>query len=319
MNRRGLYTLIFEMVVLTAMIGCFISAVVPGYEGEYTAGLIDKVEKLENTLGPKIVLIGNSNLAFGINSKKIEEEMGMPVVNMGLHGGLGNAFSEEMAKINIEPGDIYVVCHTNYIDDSSTVDWALTWITVENKYKHWRLIRKQDMSHMIDAFPIYLKKCIELWAEGQSNQMRDDEYYYREVFNEYGDVAPKREGSRLDDLGIEFGEYCPGIDEACTERLNELTAYIEQKGAEMVVAGYPIIVDGSPSEGFLDDIEVFQIQLAEQLKCAVISDFREYCYDQKYFFDTIAHLNDEGVELRTEQLIRDLKAYRKGERHPQEE
>ena len=29
---------------------------------------------------------------------KIEKEVGMPVVNMGLHGNLGNAFHEQMAK-----------------------------------------------------------------------------------------------------------------------------------------------------------------------------------------------------------------------------
>lgn len=310
MNRRGLYTLIFEMAVLGILIGCFIYSVIPGYEEEYTAGLIGKVQRLENTQGSKIVLIGNSNLAFGIDSKKIEKEMGMPVVNMGLHGGLGNAFSEEMAKINVEPGDIYVICHTNYIDDSKETDWVLTWITVENKYKYWRLIRRKDIYHMIDALPVYLKKCIERWMEGESNQIPDEEYYYREVFNEYGDVAKKRSDSRLDELEIEVREICPAIEGTCIKRLNKLAEHIEQKGAEMVVAGYPIIVNDFPSEVFLDDIESFQIQLTEQLECVVISDFRNYCYDKRFFFDTIAHLNDEGVKLRTEQLIKDLKDYR---------
>ena len=51
---------------------------------------------------PKIILIGNSNLAFGIDSEKIENSVGMPVVNLGLHGSLGNEFHESMAKKYIE-------------------------------------------------------------------------------------------------------------------------------------------------------------------------------------------------------------------------
>lgn len=46
-------------------------------------------------------------MAFGFQSEQIEEAFGLPVVNLGLHGGLGNAFHEEMAKINVCEGDIY--------------------------------------------------------------------------------------------------------------------------------------------------------------------------------------------------------------------
>ena len=201
-RRQGLFTLIFDMAILLAIIVCFLSIVIPEYEQEYTAGLIEKVEKLENTKGPKIVLIGNSNLAFGINSEKIEEEMGMPVINMGLHGGLGNVFAEEMAKINVEAGDIYVICHSDYGDDSKEIDWVLRWVTIEDKPQLWKLVRGQDIPNMLEVFPVYLKRCIALWEEGKGNLAPKEGYYYSEVFNEYGDVAKEREEPRLDDFGV---------------------------------------------------------------------------------------------------------------------
>ena len=77
----------------------YIFNMLPQYENGYCASLIDKVNRLKSINEPKIVLLGNSNLAFGIDSKMLEESMNMPVVNMGLHGGDGNAFHEEMAKI----------------------------------------------------------------------------------------------------------------------------------------------------------------------------------------------------------------------------
>lgn len=74
------------------------------YNDNYDAVLIDKVDRLKSINEPKIILVGDSNVAFGMNSKKIEEELGMPVVNLGLHGALGNAFHEQIAKLNIGGG-----------------------------------------------------------------------------------------------------------------------------------------------------------------------------------------------------------------------
>ena len=51
---------------------CF-KIVMPQYSGGYDASLIDKVERLKSIAGPKIVLIGNSNLSFGIDSERLEQ------------------------------------------------------------------------------------------------------------------------------------------------------------------------------------------------------------------------------------------------------
>ena len=107
------------------------------YQEDYNASLIDKVARLKNINGPKIILVGNSNLAFGINSPMIERAFGMPIVNLGLHGGLGNAFHEYIAKLNIHSGDIIIVCHSNFSDDDKIDDIALAWITVEYHKDLW--------------------------------------------------------------------------------------------------------------------------------------------------------------------------------------
>lgn len=144
------------------MLVVFLSLIMPQYSDSYNVGLIDKVERLESIEEPKIVLIGNSNLAFGIQSELLEKEIQMPVVNMGLHGGLGNAFHEEMAKINVHEGDIYVLCHTEYNDDGDIKDPTLAWTTIEDHIELWKLLRKEDILPMLRAYPNYLRKCINL-------------------------------------------------------------------------------------------------------------------------------------------------------------
>lgn len=161
------------MVVLI-LLAAYVNHILPQYAQGYNASLLDKVDRLESIEGPKIVLVGNSNLPFGINSRMIEESMKMPVVDMGLHGGLGNAFQEEMAKYNVVPGDIYVLCHTDYNDDDQIVDGMTAWTAIENYYHLWKILRMKDIETMVRNFPVYLKRvlvCMRPWQEIRTPEM----------------------------------------------------------------------------------------------------------------------------------------------------
>ena len=113
-------------------------AVCPQYTRNYAGSFVDKMKRLESVHEPKITIVGNSNVAFGIQSDLIERELNMPVVNLGLHGGCGNAFHERMASFNINKGDIIVISHLDYFDDDSIPDPELALITVENHFHFWR-------------------------------------------------------------------------------------------------------------------------------------------------------------------------------------
>ena len=56
----------------------------PVYNETFVGELSEKYELLNNTEEPKIVVIGGSSVAFGLNSEMVKEELGMPVVNFGL-------------------------------------------------------------------------------------------------------------------------------------------------------------------------------------------------------------------------------------------
>lgn len=294
-------------VILVPVTGFFFWGISPQYENGYNASLLDKVERLKSIEEPKIVLIGNSNVSFGFQSEMIEEKYGMPVVNMGLHGGLDNAFHEEMAKINVREGDVYVICHHTFSDDSKIDDIALAWITLENHWDLYSLLNKEDIPSMLTGFPDYMKKATVLWGLGLVNQeaaknynAESDACYSRDAFNKYGDnVYPREEGS------FTFKEQSlPGMNDNCINRLNELNKYLEERGASMVVAGYPIGKgEYTPAE---EDFVAFQKVLANRLDCEVISDYRDYFFEYKYFYNSFLHLTDEGARMRTEQLNQDL-------------
>ena len=275
------------------------------YTEDYCAALIDKVERIKSIEEPKIVILGNSNIAFGIDSEMIQEELGMPVVNMGLHGNLGNMFHEEMARINVKEGDIYVLCHTSYNDPSEIVDPVLGWVTIENHIELYQILRTEDIWPMLKAYPIYLKRCLNRYSENYTEPPWEN-IYSRKKFNSYGDVGEIRTENlcNFEELDLQVAK----IDKENIDRINSLASWLEKKGATLVIAGYPIADgQGAPEK---EEYVQFQAELEEAVECEVISEFTDYMYDYKYFFDTRFHLTTEGAKLRTKQLIEDLKAWK---------
>lgn len=103
---KNICIMLLAITVSVSMLGLFDYIIVSRYYNDnYDSILIDKVNRLKSIKEPKIILVGDSNLAFGINSKKIEDELEMSVVNLGLHNVLGNAFHEQIAKENIGGGE----------------------------------------------------------------------------------------------------------------------------------------------------------------------------------------------------------------------
>ncbi len=276
------------------------------YELNYQAAIIDKVERLESIDEPKIILVGHSNLAFGIDSQMLEEAIGMPVVNLGLHGGLGNAFHEEIAKLNINEGDIVIVCHSSFSDGDQIDDVPLAWITVGKDAKLWKIIREKDYGAMLKGYPGYLRDSILLWITRSGNK-DDGGSYSRNAFNEYGDVAYKPENGKIDvEAFFEKTRIAvPQIGGACVRRLNEYNEYITSKGATLLIAGYPIAY-GEYADFEEEDFRAFQTNLQKCLNCDVISDYTDYFFPYEYFYDTAFHLTQEGTQHRTQQLISDI-------------
>lgn len=301
-NKNALF--IGKLVLFLLWVVGYIVHLMPQYEGSYTAALVDKVERLKNTEGPKIVLLGNSNLAFGIDSKMLEEEFGMPVVNMGLHGGLGNRFHENMAKYNIHEGDIYIVSHTVYSDDDTLGDATLAWTVIEDHYELWKLLEWKDAKPMLEAFPTYLKKCLDLYALGTGNEDNGG-YYSRRAFNEYGDIGLVREETKY---SFEYEIWPAAVNKVATNRLNELNHFLKERGAVLLVASYPI-GKGELTVGE-EKYKEAQTALEKELECPMISDYTDYFFSYDYFYDTDFHLTTEGAVCRTEQLIKDINQWK---------
>lgn len=278
----------------------------PQFQSKYTGAIQDKVQRLCSIDEPKIILVGDSNLAFGIQSPMIEEALELPVVNLGGHGGLGLEFSLNMAKCNIQEGDIVIVSCA-LLDSRGMRDSELGWISIEN-YGLWSLVPEVDYSNMARTLPKYVTKTLLHWALGTGNAPGND-CYTRDSFNEYGDnIYPRPESIHTFTKG---SESLPILIPDCADALNEFNAYCESQGAVCLISLSPIAKGEftAPVESF----EEYQKSLEDQLDATVISDVTDYFFPYEQFYDTNYHLTDEGAVIRTEQLIADLKNWQSSE------
>ncbi|RKJ02220.1 hypothetical protein D7X87_17890 [bacterium D16-54] len=303
-SKKNVFLCVKAMMVFVLILTFCLKVAMPQYLNLYNASLIDKVNRLNSLDEPKIVLLGNSNVAFGIESQLIEDAFSMPVVNMGLHGGLGNAFHEQMARLNVCRGDIYIICHSNFSDNSEITDAVLAWTTIENHLELWRILRVQDIYPMIKAYPTYLKNCLELLVAGEGNQLTEG-CYSRNAFNEYGDVCFER---MLTKYTFENVINPPKINKTAINRINELNHWLNERDAILLVAGYPIGKGNltAPDEEFVK----IQKELEEKLECPFISEYKDYMFDYDLFYDSDLHLTTQGAQIRTNQLISDLKQWK---------
>lgn len=280
------------------------------FEQSYNASIVDKVNRLKDINKPKIILVGNSNVSFGFDSEEILKATEMPVVNLGLHGGLGNRFHEDLAKFNVKNGDIVVICHSSYSDNGKIPDYSLAWATIEWHEQLWALIHEDEYMAMAQTYPQFFAKAFARWMRGEIGR-NDSAPYSRNAFNEYGDVVNKPIEKSFEDEDIFFRQNVlkpPDINESCINRLNNLNEYVKGKGGHMVVAGYPIAY-GRHSQFDVSDIKAFEKELRMKLNCPVISSYEDYLMPYSMFYDTTLHLNEMGVRNRTKLFINDLKGW----------
>ena len=65
-------------IAATAAVGFLVPA---QFEMTFLGEFDNKVERLQNTDGPKVILVGGSSVAFGVDAELLEQTLGMPVIN----------------------------------------------------------------------------------------------------------------------------------------------------------------------------------------------------------------------------------------------
>lgn len=291
------------------VLGALVFAVPPQYTNTFLGELSEKYDRLKSIKEPKIVVIGGSSVAFGLDSEMIEEYTGMPTVNFGLYASLGTKAMIDLSKANIGKGDIVILAPEM---DAQTLSLYFNeesmWQALDGHYGMLSHVGTANLGAMLGGSWDFAARKFSFWKDNSAPN--PEGVYNKSSFNEYGDITYTREYNIMA-LGYDPTTTItlePSIvSKDFLEYVNKYIAYCEKRGATVYFSFSPMD-NMALAEGTTDEsIYTFYSYLAAMLDCEIITDINDCIMDWEYFYDTNFHLNDAGVTVHTAALIGDIR------------
>lgn len=276
------------------------------YQSTFYGALDDKFDRLCEIEEEKIVVVGGSSVAFGLDSALLEEYTGKPCVNFGLYAALGTRLMLDLSRAGINKGDTVILAPEL---DEQTLSMYFssehTLQALEGNYKMARYVRTDAALSLIGGLWKHTSEKLSHYKNGTTP---DPEGVYRaDSFNEYGDIAWDRAENAMPLYYDPNGKInlTPEIFASdFVDYLNEYIRYCEYRGATVYFSFCPmnaLAVQGADSASELEDY------IRDNINCELISRIDDYVMEAGYFYDTNFHLNDAGVTVRTLKLAEDIR------------
>jgi hypothetical protein len=265
----------------------------------YLAAALDKAARLERVPPPRVLLVGGSSWAFGVNSAALERSLERPVVNLGLNGGLGLRYLLAQAAEAVRPGDLvllsleYPLFEAREFSDPSTILLAL-----RIDPSAVRFVTPSTVPALLDQglFPLTVRlRALHAFATGTV----DTFIYERSLFDERGDAIAHRSIGSMhggnQHIGVPAAE---GAEQAC-RHLARFAAQVRARGATVLLT--PPAIPRDDYEPQRERIAALWLRVERETGIPVIGARKTY--PRELFLDTPYHLTFEGRRERTRAII----------------
>jgi hypothetical protein len=286
----------------------------------------DKNERLAALQSPKIVLIGGSNLAYGVDSPMIEAATGCPVDNLGLNGFLGARYLFADSRPHLNAGDLIVIAleYDTYVSSANGRPDALFGVAKADPAALARMNWDQQLMVLETLSYIAQRKAIRMmgvaervvlntlagrevrppYFPGSGEELIVAGVEQRAGFNSNGDIV-----SHLDmDLpfepfdGLDLTEV--GLERDTIDETVNFVRDMEARGVHVLLSFTPTARDYyDQHREFVEDV---YRRLREGVPEAIRSRPSAFLFERAQFFDTVFHLRREPRAERTQALITDM-------------
>ena len=286
----------------------------PVYEETFVGELSEKYERLNSIEGEKLVVVGGSSVAFGLNSAVLSREIGMPVVNFGLYANLGTKLMLDLSKSGIGEGDIIVLApEMNDQTLSLYFNSETTLQALDGNFGMLKSIDKENYESLVGASWGFAADKLAYTVSGRAPE--NSGAYMKKWFNEYGDNVYDRPYNEMSvtpknitlDYKYDVEDGTVSEYEEFIDYVNEYVEFCTGRGATVYFSFPPMNEIALTDYNTEENISAFYDNLVSSLHCKVISNINDYIMDEGYFFDSEFHLNDAGVNIRTANIANDLK------------
>lgn len=271
--------------------------------------LKSKYERLKETSGKRIVLVGGSGVAFDCDSALMDDFFpSYEIVNFGMYAGLGTKAVMDLSENYIHEGDIVILSPEQSEQTfSDYFNGEYMWQAADGAFGMLRDLKSENFEAMLGNFPRFALEKLNYVMKGQKPQT--DSIYQKKSFNTYGDIELDTCRENILPNGYDVNQKVRFTENVVQpefmDYMNDWAKRLEKKGA---VVWYRYCPVNKLSVEDMDDLAAYDVFLRQKLDFPVIGNPENSLMEAEWFFDTNFHLNQPGKKVNTVQLIRDMKA-----------
>ncbi|MBI3418305.1 MAG: hypothetical protein HY043_23705 [Verrucomicrobia bacterium] len=282
-------------------------------ETNYLAATVDKHVRLARTAGPRVIVTGGSNVAFGIQSDRLAVALGRPVINMGLAAGEGIDFMLSEITGELRQGDVVVLSleydRFNGGFDANLLEQILIYRPANAVYLKPKHLKKVLLDRGLKIAGGLTRRAVEgFFARPKATSV--EESFARRGFNMHGDLTVHHgQPARITPAAANSGKLFPERRKLpTTDVINLLADFAGECRRRGVIFTFSFpphapkaLQDEAPA--------VAEIQSALQAisNLVLLDSPADQTYEPSLFFDTGYHLTQAGGALRTEKLASSLR------------
>lgn len=293
------FCLLFALFIL---LGLLLPSTPKAYQSLLLASKT-KIDLLRQTPESRLILIGGSNLSFGIDSQMLKDSLALNPINTGIHASIGLQFMMQQNLDYIQEGDIIVLVpeyqqfYNDFAYGAQGEEFVRSVFDVDSRGLKYLNIRQ--WKNLIVQIPAYALTKFKL-KEYRGFQV--DEIYTKDAFNEFGDVT--KHWDLPNEEVAAFSKIPHKLDKQVLKDILKFQTAVEEKQAILYIS-YPGIQASSYNNLEQNIKEIDSSLKANQLN--VISNPLKYRISDDQIFNSPYHLDKQATKQRSLQLIKDLR------------
>lgn len=284
------------------------------YQDSYYAELPAMADYLHQAEGNRLILIGGSSVAFGVDTALLESllrEHGLDytVCPFGYYAAIGTSAMLSLAQGKLRAGDVVVLAVEPVSEALSSYFGATAFLkAAEGRADLLLGLNGSQRANVIGNAIPYLQEKVGIVRSG--NLPHAEGVYARASFDARCNMVYARPGNTM---ALGYDTTSPidlrsvTISADFSEQVSAFCETARQRGAQVLLSFSPMnrsaLTDAS-DDAFL----AFYKRMRAAFPSRVISDPRRYVLDSGWFYDSNFHLNSAGAAYRTMLLAEDLLA-----------
>ena len=291
------------------------------YSKTFYGALDEKYQRLTSIEKPKIVVVGGSSVAFGLDSQMIADATGYEVVNFGLYADLGTKIMLDLSRRHINEGDIVIIAPE--MDEQTLSLYFNGSSALKATDDQPSMLFQLSGDDWYDIWGALWGFIGEKWSYLVGDTPDPEGVYDAGNFNEYGDISPELFPRTENQMVLGYDTFKPlevkkeTYSQEFVDYLNDYIDTLQNQGATVYYSFCPMnqmAVSTDPTSELSADEQITALSedllayLEEALHCPVLGTPEEAMMPPIYFYDSNFHLNDHGVPVHTARLIDNLLA-----------